>query len=204
MIVIGDSITEKNSRASKNYHDYISEQTGITVENLGISGTGYKNGEDLGNAFYQRISSINIDNDDIVLIFGSFNDLSTSLNAAIGSVTDDTTDTLCGCINTTIDNLLNTYPLAKLGIITPTPWIYKRPDEPDSTASSYVDAIVEICKLRGIPYLDLFRCSSLRPWDETFRQLAYSKDDGDGTHPDETGHGIIAPRIKSFIETLLL
>ena len=33
--------------------------------------------------------------------------------------------------------------------------------------------------------------------------LAYSKDGGSGTHPDETGHKIIAPRFKGFLETLL-
>lgn len=204
LIAIGDSLTEKNFRTSKNYLDYISEKTGITVENLGISGTGYKKGEDNNNAFYQRISSIEVKDNDVVIIFGSFNDLSTTLNAKIGSTGDSTTDTLCGCINKTIDTLLNNYPLTTLGIVTPTPWKGNRPDKPDSNASLYVDAIVSICKLRGIPCLDLFRCSGLRPWNSLFRELAYSKDEDNGVHPDEKGHALIAPKIKMFLETLVI
>ena len=200
---VGDSLTEKNIRTSKSYHDYISEETGISVVNMGVGGTGYKNGYSKENAFYQRVSTVSTDVD-VVTIFGSFNDLSTTLAAEIGNPTDTGTDTLCGCINTTIDNLYAAFPLARLGVITPTPWVYNRPDNTESKAGQYVDAISSICRLRGIPYLDLFRCSGLRPWEESFRNLAYSKDGGDGTHPDETGHALIAPRIKAFLETLLM
>lgn len=39
--------------------------------------------------------------------------------------------------------------------------------------------------------------------DETFRTTAYSKS-GDGVHPDETGHLMIASHIKAFMNTLIL
>lgn len=67
----------------------------------------------------------------------------------------------------------------------------------------YSNAIVEICKMRGIPCLDLYHYSGLRPWDETFRTAAYSKS-GDGVHPDETGHLMIASHIKALMNTLIL
>ena len=44
-VVVGDSLTEKNNRATKNYHDYISEEVGINVINMGVGGTGYKRKE---------------------------------------------------------------------------------------------------------------------------------------------------------------
>ena len=197
---VGDSLTEKNLRSTLNYHDYIAENTGITVVNMGRSGTGYKRTEDEGFAFYQRIANVPTDTD-VVTIFGSGNDL--KFADVLGNPTDKSTDTICGCINKTIDNLYAILPTIRLGIISPTPWIYNEPSN-NGTMCRYADALKEICALRGIPFLDLFRCSGLRPNDKTFRELAYSKDEGNGVHPDETGHSLIAPRIKAFLDSLIM
>lgn len=195
---MGDSLTEVNQRTSLHYHDYVAQVTGINVVNLGQSGTGYAK----HNPFYNRINTIPIDSD-VVTIFGSFNDLSAEL--PIGEITDNGTTTLCGCINKTFDDLFTAFPLVNLGVITPTPWSSARPTTAGNTfAEQYVNAIIDICKYRSIPCLDLFHCSNLRPWDATFRQLAYSHDDGNGVHPDETGHKLIAPRFEEFIKSLLL
>ena len=193
-VVVGDSLTEKNNRTAKNYHDYIAEETGITVVNMGVGGTGYKNGEDEYNAFYQRV--LNIPEDaDIITIFGSGNDR----NLELGFASDSDTDTVCGCINTTIDIIHQVAPAAWLGIITPTPWMNFPPYETDNKMAKLSKLLVEICERRSIPCLDLYHCSGLRPWNEAFREIAYSKDDGDGTHPDETGHAMIYPQIRSFL-----
>ena len=72
-------------------------------------------------------------------------------------------------------------------------------------ANGYADLLESICKMRSIPFLNLYYESNLRPWDPAFVQLAYSKDAGEGgIHPDETGHAIIAPRFEAFVDTLLL
>lgn len=197
-IVFGDSLTEYNGRTTKHYFDYIRDKTGINISNFGLSGTGYMRRYDEGNAFYQRVEDIDEDFD-VITIFGSGNDL--SLMSSLGDPDDTETNTICGCINTTIDKLFAKYPLANLGIVTPTPWATPRNSDP---MEQYSNAIVEICKNRGIPCLDLYNCSGLRPWEKTFRELAYSKDNGSGTHPDETGHAIIAPRFEAFLDSLLL
>ena len=198
---VGDSLTESNSRTTKHYFDYVTDETGITVINMGLSGSGYAKKADSNNAFYQRISDVPTDAD-VVTIFGSGNDASSGL--PLGTPTDSGTNTLCGCINTTIDTLIAILPTVQLGIVTPTPWSNNMPDNTEAWMYKYSTAIVEICKLRGIPCLDLFRCSTLRPDDEQFRTLAYSKDDGNGVHPDEKGHKIIAPRFKAFLESLIM
>lgn len=198
---VGDSLTEENGRTTKHYFDYVADETGIFVVNMGLSGSGYAKKADTNNAFFQRISNVPLDAD-VVTIFGSGNDGSAGL--PIGLPTDTGTATLCGCINQTIDNLYAILPTVQLGIVTPTPWESKTPDDTTGWMYRYSNAIVDICKLRGIPYLDLFRCSNLRPNDERFRALAYSKDDGNGVHPDETGHKIIAPRFKAFLESLMM
>ena len=196
-VCIGDSLTEVNIRTTMHYHDYVAEATGISVVNLGISGTGYAKGS---NTFNSRVDSVPTDAD-VVTIFGSGNDLSAGIE--LGEVADTGTETLCGCINTTIDNLIAIMPAVQLGIVTPTPWVGQQPGA-GKPMEAYANAIVEICKARSIPCLDLYHCSNLRPWTEEGRAACYSKDDGNGVHPDETGHKLIAPRFKAFLESLLM
>lgn len=200
-VVLGDSLTELNSRTTKHYFNYISENTGISVYNMGNSGSGYMREQDLNTAFYQRITNVPTDAD-VITIFGSLNDLGGGYT--LGTATDTGTTTIGGCINQTFDNLFAAYPLAIVGVVTPTPWQNQNPLAEPNAASQYVDLIKAVCARRSIPCLDLFHESLLRPWDSDFRTLAYSKDDGNGTHPDETGHKIIAPRFKAFLETLLM
>lgn len=203
-VVVGDSLTEVNSRTTKNYHKYIADETGVEVINMGVSGTGYKRNDEYGSAFYQRINNIPTDVD-IVTIFGSGNDLglfSESNLSVLGNVTDTTTDTICGCINVTLDNLYKRIPTVRLGIVTPTPWVGYPPHVENNKMELYSQKLIEICKRRSIPVLDLYHGSNLRPWDETFRKLMYSRDGGNGVHPDENGHKQIHRFFLKFIETL--
>ena len=204
-VVVGDSLTEENVRTTKHYFDYIAEGTGIQVTNMGVSGSGYKRRDDEGKAFYQRVNSISTDAD-VITIFGSFNDFGAS-PYNLGEPTDTDTDTICGCINTTIETILNAYlavgKIPRIGVVTPTPWQTTLPADPDSRGVLYCDAVIQCCRQKSIPVLDLYRCSNLHPDNETFRTLAYSKDDGNGVHPDETGHKIIAPQFETFLNKLL-
>lgn len=199
-VCVGDSLTEINDRTTKHYFDYVADETGITTVNMGDSGSGYAREQDVGTAFYQRIGDCPTDAD-VVTIFGSFNDLGSGL--PLGSADDTGTTTIAGCINTTIDNLQAVIPLVNLGIVAPTPWDTTQPNT-SGNAYNYVEMLNTICERRSIPFLDLWRCSNLRPWDSDFRELAYSKDEGNGVHPDETGHKLIAPRFKAFLETLIM
>lgn len=204
-IAIGDSLTEVNSKATKNYLSYIADKTGLVPVNMGLSGSGYRMKYDTNQAFYQRVSNIVTDGD-LITIFGSFNDLSVD-GYDLGTPTDTGTTTICGCINNTIDTILSVYltagKLPVIGVITPTPWGSYMPSSPTSAASNYCDAIIECCKRKSIPVLDLYRCSNLHPDNATFRTLAYSRDGGNSVHPDENGHKIIAPIIQEFIEQLI-
>lgn len=200
-VCVGDSLTEKNSRATMNYHDYVAEATGIEVVNMGVSGTGYKRQEESGNAFYQRVENIPTDAD-VITILGSGND-GAYWGSTLGTASDTTTDTIGGCMNITIDNILARMPLAVIGIVSPCPW-GSYPPSTDNAMKRYSALLKQICERRGIPFLDLYLNSGLRPWDATFRELAYSRDDGGSVHPDETGHKLIAPRFKAFLDSLIL
>lgn len=194
---VGDSLTEVNTRTTMHYHDYIAKNTGIEVVNMGVSGSGYRRKNDTNQAFYQRIVNVPTDAD-VVTIFGSFNDGVTD----IGTADDTGTTTVGGCVNATIDALYSVMPTVQLGIVSPTPWSSHNPYD-HTDGNDYADLLEAICKKRSIPFLNLYYESNLRPWDSTFIPLAYSKDDGGGVHPDETGHKIIAPRFEAFLDSLL-
>lgn len=198
-VCIGDSLTANNIRTTMHYHDYIADETGITVVNLGEGGTGYKREYAGEGAFITRVDQIPLDAD-VVTIFGSGNDAIYQ----IGDPSDTGTDSLCSAINATIAAIFARKVTCQLGIVTPCPWESYNPADETNWMARYSAAIVEICKRWGIPCLDLYHCSNLRPWDAAFRAAAYSKDDGGGVHPDETGHAIIAPRFEAFLESLLL
>ena len=196
-VVVGDSLTEKNIRATKNYHDYVSEDTGVSVVNMGVSGTGYMRRQDTNMAFYQRILNIPTDTD-IVTIFGSGNDLSLPL----GAPSDTGTDTICGCMHQTIQNLFSVLPGVRVGIVLPCPWGSVPPGNKGNKMQLYCEALKEIAGEYSIPVLDLYYGSNLRPWDPTFRDLYYKHDDGSSVHPDEDGHKILANKFKMFIQSL--
>ena len=196
---VGDSLTEVNQRTTMHYHDYIAEKTGITVVNKGVSGTGYMSGVNDNRSFIARVATVPTDSD-VVTIFGSCNDRMLTL----GEITDTGTSTVCGCINKTLDDLFARMPTCNLGVITPTPIKGNGPSNDNSTMSKYSAALVEICRKRSIPCLDLFHCSGLRPDDPTAEAATYSKDNGNGVHPDEAGHAIIAPKIEAFLESLIM
>lgn len=195
---VGDSIIENNTRTTIHFHDLLAEELGCTVVNMGIGGSGYKRKFDTSQAFYQRILAIPTDVD-ATFVFGSFNDIGGGY--ALGTPADTGETTICGCINTFLDNYYSVLPITPIGIIIPTPWVGNYPGV--TNADNYVNALIEICKKRSVPYLDLYRGSNLRPWDAEFRTLAYSKDDGNGVHPDETGHKIFYPSTREFVKAVI-
>lgn len=205
----GDSLTEYNYRAKHNYVDYVAEDLGLIVKNYGVSGSGYKNSYWDNKAFYQRIANVNPNDFDIFTIMGSINDASNYDIEDIGDVTDTGTDTICGCINTTIANFFSVAPFKPIGIITSTPSKNQNASDPECFMSVYTDKIIEIAKLNAIPVLDLYHDCGLRPQDATFLEEFYTSDvndelDTNGIHPNSEGHKkFIAPKVREFIRSLM-
>jgi len=203
-VCVGDSLTGINDATTMHYFDYISANLGMEIVNMGVGGTGYMRGYDINAAFYQRISGIQTDTD-FTTIFGSGNDL--ALYANIGNYTDTGTSTICGCVNTTLDNYFSACPIAPIGIIAPTPWASCPTTVPGNNMELYAEKLRAIAAYRGIPFLDLYHGSNLRPENEAnlvqcFYNSAPLDGNGDGVHPNELGHKIIATKISEFIKTL--
>ena len=122
-----------------------------------------------------------------------------------GTVEDNTTDTTFGCMNVTLDKLINNYPNAVIGVIIPTPWgginDYSVNKE---NANNYINGLIEICKKKSIPYLDLYHKSNLAPWNENNANLYFhGTNETDTTHPNTLGHKRISPQSVEFIKGLL-
>ena len=205
-LAMGDSLTERNLRAGKNYHNFVSEKTGITVINAGLSGSGYKNMINAEKNFASRILSYADTDFDVVTVFGSGNDI----GATLGTETDTGTDTIGGLVNLFLDNLYSIKPFVKVGIISPCPWQNYTPDVDNNYMLQYSELLQKIARRRGIPFLDLYYSSGLHPDKSDFRSEFYANDGPggvgavDGIHPNSKGHEILASHVLAFLKTMLL
>ena len=203
---LGDSITETNFRASKNYHDYIAEELNIDVVNLGHSGSGYMH-ENSGVTLITEIDGLTGYNyeTDIITVMGSINDFS-HIASSLGHLGDTTTDTLYGCMYVFCDTLFTSYLGARIGIICPTPTEVYHTNK--ATFDTYNKALKETAELFSIPVLDLSEKSNLKPWITNFKNQFFSADgtgasgQSDTTHPNSKGHWLIHNEIKEFIKGL--
>lgn len=188
---LGDSITEY----SNGYVKLIKDGYGVNATNGGTSGRGYMkpiNGQtfvdkaNLGSTY------------DIVTVMGSVNDMQ-YVASNLGTESDSGTATLGGCFNSVIDNLLASGNY-HIGIIAPIPKdsIEGNPNNKTGAFAKYVDLLEKVCKRRGVPFLDLWHCSNMQPWDATFASLFMQ----DATHPNADGYKIFVNQIKEFIKTL--
>lgn len=185
---IGDSITEKNSKAATNWVMCVADTMGCTIQNLGTSGTGFAT----ETSPYKNRISIITSAADIIGVALSFNDLSTS--KSVGDPTDTEETTLCGCANVFFDTLLSAFPTTPIIAYVQSPWGAYHGG--DSTAQPWITAFKSICAARGIPfYDDPYYSGTLRPWVAENRAVYYVSD-GDGTtdqvHPNSAGHRVIA------------
>lgn len=210
-MVIGDSITEKNYRTAANYHDFIRAETGCEILNCGVSGSGYGMMHVTNNSFKDRIPGYANLNPDFITIFGGINDVlfwndgEPATNSSVGTYTDTNETTIMGCVYLAYKALLDTFPDIPFGIMSPIPEKDYNTTT-DNVLSYFVEQLQNFCKHYGVPYLDQYHFSNLRPWNTAYCKKNFScptVPDGDGLHPNYYGHKIIYPKIREFIKTLL-
>lgn len=199
-VFIGDSITEVNFRTSKNYHQFIAERTGLNVINLGVSGTGY----------VDRLNAVDsiTEQPDFISVFLGTNDYSGITGSKLlGDVTDTDAPTVASHIYTLLNNLINKFPNTPILTITPLPRIESNPYDENKGGNGYSlyelsKVIKGVSKRLGVPCLDLYHCSHLRPWIDEVNQHFFSYQEGqaDGLHPNYRGHEYISYPIQSFLE----
>ena len=219
-VVFGDSITEKNVRSTVNYHDYIRSETGINVINQGVGGAGYKCRWQNGNNMFALANAYDFAGVDIVTCMAGINDSWSDLTTNMGNADDvyDTDSTaenqsVMACFNHFLDIVISKAPFAKIGIISPIPCWHTQsgtdyhftPDDNTSALAVFIEKCKTACKNRGIPYLDLFHTSGLRPWDSTVNAAMFkcnASDSPDGLHPNYLGHKYFYPLVREFVKQL--
>ena len=189
---VGDSITEYNFRAGTNWVMYLENWSGCTIQNLGVSGSGFAN----GSKYIDRLSSIQADAD-LIGVALSWNDMSAGI--PIGSATDTGTGSVCGYVNDYFDALITAFPITPIIAYCQGPWEIYRHGRP--TSDDYIAKFKEICNNHGIPFYEgLYEGCVLRPWNADNREEYYKSDNPDlgnvgvvdNVHPNSKGHLAIA------------
>lgn len=157
-LVIGDSISEHNFRAEKNYDEYISDWTGVRVINVAASGTGYIHAFQGVDSWLDRIDTFPEDVD-FITIMGGLNDR----HYPVGEQFDTDLGTLYGGLYEFYDRLIEKYPTTPIGVITSTPRYYCYGE--DGEFVEHIDAVIDVAGHYSLPVLDLYRNSGLRPWN---------------------------------------
>ena len=221
-LLIGDSITEENFRASKHYWNFIQDLTNIQLNNIAKSGSGYymRHNETTPSSIYDYIQRKDITNCDLITIFAGINDVVWTRNPIIGNITDNVqNNSILGFVNGTIDYIESIYnKYAPLGIISPLPACVnleafsdaKNPNQypliTDCLMEELVTKLKQLCDMRGYPFLDLFHNSGFQPQNESCRNEYFKAGNNytaDGLHPNANGHELIYRKIMSFIEIIL-
>jgi lysophospholipase L1-like esterase len=207
--VIGDSITEHNFRTNLNYHDYIKNKIGCTVNNYGVSGTGYFTPSASGgtNQIPNRISNMN-NTADLITVFAGTNDWGeVGKSLVLGTFGDtDPNVSFYGAVDSSLIQLIAKYPTKTIAVFTPLPrgtsW---GANASGVTMEQVVDAIIKVASKYSIPVLDLYRKSGLFPWNDTANDTlfkAIGQSSGDRLHPNDAGHQLLADKILSFLNSL--
>ncbi len=195
----GDSICY-GAGSTGGYPAIIATETGMTVQNLGVSGGTITPVTGTPHCIATSILNGNTAAD-YVILEGGGNDA--DQNVTLGQITSGfdsvlDPDTFAGAFELMIRNAYSRYPTAKIGYI----FIHKCIANFDSrTSNSYYNVAKAACEKWGVPYCDL---NTHTP------PIAYLADlrvpytyDSDGIHPNQAGYELFyVPKITAWLKTL--
>ena len=216
---LGDSITEGTGVtdiANYRYDNRLAAMCGLEkVNNYGIGGTrlahqihpSEKPRYDLcfcGRAYDMDTAA------DMVIVYGGVNDYIHG-DAPFGKMGDTTPATYCGGVYFLMKYIRETYGNKPIIFMTPArcylrggevddllPSAHAKKTTPGKELLAYVTVIQETAKQFDIAVLDLYRDLGLDPHDPQ----CYKTYTVDGLHFNDAGHGVIAQKLKEFIESL--
>lgn len=195
-VAFGDSTTDPTINATKKYCDYIAEETGVTLINMGKGGTGYWRTNENGTAFYQRAQQIPADAD-VITCFGSINDWKyANSGLEIGTASDTLeSGTICGYINEFINVCYEAAPYAQIALISMQPSTGINVTLMDNLNN----AIKSVAAYRKIKFLDLWNESGLRT-DDSVKAYYFTDPESEVMcHPSNEGHRLIYPDILQLL-----
>jgi lysophospholipase L1-like esterase len=213
-VACGDSFTEgayssktdetwsEKFQTYKTYPFWIAERNNMNLVNEAKSGSDFTNISGASNAFsVSRYTAVPTDADYITLMFGLNETGIGDDSALIGTSADTTNATLWGAYNIVFEHFLTNMPYAKIGVIIADAWM----------TANYANAVKEICKYWGIPYLDLKgddvpmgiggRYSTTSSKARQLRNNAFQVS-ADDSHPNVKAHEYRSTIIENFLRSL--
>ena len=199
---LGDSITE-GVGASEYAHCYVEQfaaATGAVCRNYGISGTRIAKRRvpyeipEFDRYYASRVPEMDPDAD-VVVVFGGTNDYGHG-DAPLGEMSDRTVWTYYGALHVLLTALIEKYPTAQIVVLTP----LHREDEEKRTPilKPFVDATRQVAEYYSLPVLDLWANYGIQPRIPVMKNMYVP----DGLHPNDAGHGILANKLRAFLEQL--
>lgn len=215
---LGDSITEGTGVTDKVnccYHNRLAKLCQLSaVNNYSIGGTrlahqvhpSEKPRYDLcfcGRAYDMDTTA------DMIIVYGGVNDYIHG-DAPFGELGDTSPATFCGGVYFLMKYLREVYGSKPIVFMTPArcflrkevsdlvPSTHAKKTTPGKVLLAYVDVILETAKQFDIPVLDLYRTLGIDPHDET----SFNAYTVDGLHFNDAGHGILARKLREFIDSL--
>ena len=214
---MGDSITAGVATA-KCFHEYIHDKYGFICRNYGFGGSGYFRNSVSQNAGKQgtgapgmgivttpetfftpnnitsRLSELNVDNIDGIVIAAGTNDYGNNVSIADFRSGIESAFEYCKT------------NLTKCSVLVMTP-IHRRYDTNQNTQGKtlieYCDILIEECRKYGIAYVDTMAMSGLYPDNEANRILNFESNQDSGLHPGAEGHNRMATAIGEKLKELL-
>lgn len=203
--VLGDSITEGALASSedKTFVYVLANLLNCKVNNYGISGSRIaRQHVPSENPRYDLFFGSRVKDlvpSDFIIVFGGTNDYGHG-DAPIGDILDETPDTFYGGMNYLIDELLKRYDRKEILFMLP---LYRfNEDDPlgdhvreNATLSlqGYRDCMIEVLNNRNIKYIDIKDIFGKPETCDLF---------GDGLHPNDKGHKLIAELLAGYIKSL--
>ena len=167
------------------------------------------NAGDDNTAIVDRLKNINWNNVDAVTILIGTNDYAGG--TGLGATDGENVELIRGAINYIVKSLLTKYPHLTIYWFTPVPrwmattledrtdsnWAGNKENSNGNTLLNYVDAIIEQCRVQGVPVCDTYRTIG---WTKYNLGEYLSSSGTDGVHPYR-GFEQIAKKMLSFIES---
>lgn len=189
--VIGDSVA-KGSGAKENFGQILAKKIKAKVTNKAVVGATM--GDLSSNSIYKQVH--NIDNADLVIVQGTYEDWIYEGGVKIGNDKTDS-NSFYGGFYQTISTIKEKNIEAKILCITATRQclvndnkISRRDTDKNKlnlTLKDYVNAQVSACNELNIPIFDAYRSNLIDPYNPAYR----AKNMPDGLHPNELAHEVI-------------
>lgn len=209
---IGDSITWGFKIPDRNqaYNNIIANRNNMSLMEDAIVGSPITGSSNESENMVVRLNNHINDNVDYVTIFGGTNDFGVH-STNLGSLGDTDSSTFYGALDVICKTLLDKFAGKKVAMFTP---LHRRGTTEDiigeddtnsvgNNLSVYVKAIKEVTAKYGIPCLDLNSMCPINPnFSGNMKALFDNGDGGDGLHPNDAGHHLLADVVEEFLQTL--